>query len=62
MKNDVRSQDRDSKPTLSDSRTTLTRIQLACLDSFANERRGYDPYDTSRGLSDDIWSRKRKRA
>jgi hypothetical protein len=40
----------------------IKRIRLASLDEFASERRGYDPYDTSKGLSADIWSAKRKRA
>lgn len=38
------------------------RLRLELLDQYVCEKRGYDPYDTSRGLSPDIWSSKRKRA
>jgi hypothetical protein len=40
----------------------LTRIKLAFLDEYTCEKRGYDPYDTSRGRAPDIWMSKRKRA
>ena len=46
----------------SDSASVLTRIKLAFLDEFTCERRGYDPYDTSKSLTPDIWASKRKRA
>jgi hypothetical protein len=45
--------------------TPKTRIALALLDVYtaANERRGYDPYDTSGSKpAADPWSRTRKRA
>jgi hypothetical protein len=40
----------------------LERFKLELLDQFVCEKRGYDPYDTSRGRAPDIWSKKRKRA
>jgi hypothetical protein len=40
----------------------LKRIRLEFLDEYVGEKRGYDPYDTSKGRSPDIWSSKRKRA
>jgi hypothetical protein len=40
----------------------LSRIKLAFLDEYTCERRGYDPYDTSKGRAPDIWMSKRKRA
>ena len=40
----------------------LKRIRLEFLDEYVCEKRGYDPYDTSRGRAPDIWSSKRKRA
>jgi hypothetical protein len=40
----------------------LKRIKLEFLDEYMCEKRGYDPYDTSRGRAPDIWSSKRKRA
>ena len=40
----------------------LKRIRLEFLDEYVCEKRGYDPYDTSKGRSPDIWSSKRKRA
>jgi len=42
--------------------SVLARIQLACLDDYTCERRGYDPYDSSKGRDLDVWSSKRKRA
>lgn len=48
------------KPT--DPLSVLSRIKLAFLDDFVCEKRGYDPYDTSRGRAPDIWAAKRKRA
>jgi hypothetical protein len=40
----------------------LKRIQLEFLDEYVCEKRGYDPYDTSRGRAPDVWKAKRKRA
>jgi hypothetical protein len=40
----------------------LKRFNLEFLDQYVCEKRGYDPYDTSRGISPDVWSTKRKRA
>jgi hypothetical protein len=40
----------------------LKRFKLEFLDQYVCEKRGYDPYDTSRGISPDVWSTKRKRA
>jgi len=40
----------------------LSRIKLAFLDEYTCEKRGYDPYDTSRRRAPDIWMSKRKRA
>jgi hypothetical protein len=40
----------------------LKRIKLEFLDEYMCEKRGYDPYDTSRGRAPDIWTSKRKRA
>jgi hypothetical protein len=40
----------------------LKRMRLEFLDDYACEKRGYDPYDTSKGRAPDIWSAKRKRA
>jgi hypothetical protein len=40
----------------------LKRFKLELLDQFVCEKRGYDPYDTSRERVPDIWSKKRKRA
>jgi hypothetical protein len=40
----------------------LKRFKLELLDQYVCEKRGYDPYDTSRGRAPDIWSTKRKRA
>jgi hypothetical protein len=40
----------------------LSRIKLAFLDEYTCEKRGYDPYDTSRTATPDIWASKRKRA
>jgi hypothetical protein len=46
----------------SDPLSVLSRIKLAFLDEYTCEKRGYDPYDTSRGRAPDIWMSKRKRA
>ena len=40
----------------------MTKIKLAFLDDYVCEKRGYDPYDTSRGRAPDVWAAKRKRA
>jgi hypothetical protein len=45
----------------SDPLSVLSRIKLAFLDEYTCEKRGYDPYDTSRGRAPDIWMSKRKR-
>jgi hypothetical protein len=45
-----------------DPLSVLSRIKLAFLDEYICEKRGYDPYDTSRGRAPDIWMSKRKRA
>jgi hypothetical protein len=46
----------------SDPLTLLRRIELEFLDEYVCEKRGYDPYDTSKGRAPDIWATKRKRA
>jgi hypothetical protein len=46
----------------SDPLAALSRIKLAFLDEYTCEKRGYDPYDTSKGRAPDIWMSKRKRA
>jgi hypothetical protein len=46
----------------SDPLAVLSRIKLSFLDDYEREKRGYDPYDTSKGLAPDIWSTKGKRA
>jgi hypothetical protein len=46
----------------SDPLSVLSRIKLAFLDEYTSEKRGYDPYDTSKGRAPDIWMSKRKRA
>jgi hypothetical protein len=45
-----------------DALAVLSRIKLAFLDEYTCERRGYDPYDTSKGRAPDIWMSQRKRA
>jgi hypothetical protein len=40
----------------------LSRIQLAFLEDYSRERQGYDPYDSSKSRSPDVWALKRKRA
>ena len=40
----------------------LNRIKLEFLDEYVCEKRGYDPYDTSKARAPDIWAAKRKRA
>lgn len=40
----------------------MSRLQLAFLEDFSHERQGYDPYDSSKSRSPDIWANKRKRA
>jgi hypothetical protein len=46
----------------SDPISVLSRIKLAFLDEYTCEKRGYDPYDTSKGRAPDIWTSKPKRA
>lgn len=46
----------------SDPLNLLKRIKLEFLDEYACEKRGYDPYDTSKGRVPDAWAAKRKRA
>jgi hypothetical protein len=46
----------------SQSTQALSRIGLEFLGDYVCEKRGYDPYDTSRGRAPDIWAAKRKRA
>jgi hypothetical protein len=46
----------------SDPLAVLSRIKLAFLDEYSCEKRGYDPYDTSKGRGPDIWMSRRKRA
>jgi hypothetical protein len=46
----------------SDPLSLLKRIKLEFLDEYVCEKRGYDPYDTSKGRAPDIWAAKRKRA
>ena len=46
----------------SDPLNLLKRIKLEFLDEFVCEKRGYDPYDTSKGRMPDAWAAKRKRA
>jgi hypothetical protein len=45
----------------SDPLSVLSRIKLAFLDEYTREKRGYDPYDTSKGRAPDIWMSKPKR-
>lgn len=40
----------------------LKRFKLELLEQYVCEKRGYDPYDTSKDRSPDIWACKRKRA
>jgi len=40
----------------------LKRIKLEFLDDFVCEKRGYDPYDTVKNRTPDVWTKKRKRA
>jgi hypothetical protein len=40
----------------------LKRFKLELLDQYVCEKRGYDPYDTQKDRSPDVWSKKRKRA
>jgi hypothetical protein len=53
---------KERKRTAQPSSDLLKRFKLELLDQFVCEKRGYDPYDTMRGRSPDIWSMKRKRA
>jgi hypothetical protein len=46
----------------SDPLNLLKRIRLEFLDEYVCEKRGYDPYDTSKGRVPDAWAAKRKRA
>lgn len=52
----------DQTDTIEGLESVMSRIQLACLEDFTQERRGYDPYDSSKSRSPDIWALKRKRA
>ena len=46
-----------------DIEAVIERVRLAFLDDYTCEKRGYDPYDTSRYRAvPDIWVNKRKRA
>ena len=54
---DAAQSDKPSEPL-----SVLSRIKLAFLDEYVCEKRGYDPYDTSRSRGPDIWASKRKRA
>jgi len=40
----------------------LKRMKLEFLDEYVCEKRGYDPYDTSKGRAPDAWTSRRKRA
>ena len=40
----------------------LKRMKLEFLDEYVCEKKGYDPYDTSKGRAPDAWTSKRKRA
>jgi hypothetical protein len=42
--------------------SVLSRINLAFLDEFSCEKRGYDPYDSGKARGPEIWGSKRKRA
>ncbi len=56
---------RSTQPTAaatSNPLQALSRIKLALLEEYTVEKRGYDPYDTSRDRAPDIWASKRKRA
>ncbi len=46
----------------SDPLSVVRRIRLDFLEDYTCEKRGYDPYDTSKHRGPDIWTRKRKRA
>jgi hypothetical protein len=48
--------------TTSDQLSVVSRIQLAFLDEYSCEKKGYDPYDTSKDRRPDVWAAKRKRA
>jgi len=64
MKRTVRPAKPDTAESVreSDPLSVLSRIKLAFLDDYTCEKRGYDPYDTSKGRAPDIWMSKRKRA
>jgi hypothetical protein len=51
-----------AKALPADPLSVLSRIKLAFLDEYTSEKRGYDPYDTSKARAPDIWATKRKRA
>jgi len=55
---DMKDKTKTAKPPVD----VLKRFKLEFLDQYVCEKRGYDPYDTSRGRAPDIWSTKRKRA
>jgi hypothetical protein len=44
-----------------DPLTVLSRIRLAFLEEDSQEKRGYDPYDTSHNRVADFWKSQRKR-
>ncbi len=46
----------------SEQQDIFNRFKLELLDQYVCEKRGYNPYDTSKGRAPDIWSTKRKRA
>jgi hypothetical protein len=50
------------KTAPSDPIAAVRRIKLAFLDEYTCEKRGYDPYDTSRDRAPDAWTSKPKRA
>jgi len=58
--------DTENTEAVSDPTSVASRIQLlledAFLDDYACEKRGYDPYDSSKGRLPDVWATKRKRA
>jgi len=56
-------QPREQAAASKDPSNVSSRIRLAFLDEYSCEKRGYDPYDTSRHrATPDVWVNKRKRA
>ncbi len=53
---------KEKKKAAMPSPDVFKRFQLELLDEYVCEKRGYDPYDTSKDHSRDIWASKRKRA